>query len=211
MGSFELLCATMIALLMGLAITFGGYKLFLVLLPIWGFFFGLLLGAQSMQMLFGEGFLSTVTSWVVGFFVGALFALLSYLFYVFAVAVIAGSLGYGLGVALMGLFIDDPGFFTWLVGIILAVVVILVTLRFNLAKYVIIVTTALGGAAAIAATLAVGVENVDLLSLLNNPIQTILNGSFLITLLFVLLVVGGVLVQIRANASYTLAEYNNWA
>jgi len=201
----------MIALLMGLAITFGGYKLFLVLLPIWGFFFGLLLGAQSMQMLFGEGFLSTVTSWVVGFFVGALFALLSYLFYVFAVAVIAGSLGYGLGVALMGLFIDDPGFFTWLVGIILAVVVILVTLRFNLAKYVIIVTTALGGAAAIAATLAVGVENVDLLSLLNNPIQTILNGSFLITLLFVLLVVGGVLVQIRANASYTLAEYNNWA
>jgi hypothetical protein len=209
--SFELLCATVIALLVGLAITFGGYKLFLVLLPIWGFFFGLLLGAQSMQMLFGEGFLSTVTSWVVGFIVGALFAVLSYLFYIFAVAVIAGSLGYGLGVALMGLFIDDPGFLTWLVGIILAVVVILVTLRFNLAKYVIIVATALGGAAAIAATLAVGVENVDLLALLNNPIQSILDGSFLVTLLFVLLVVGGIIVQIRANASYTLAEYNNWA
>jgi hypothetical protein len=76
---------------------------------------------------------------------------------------------------------------------------------------VIIVATALGGAAAIAATLAVGVENVDLLALLNNPIQSILDGSFLVTLLFVLLVVGGIIVQIRANASYTLAEYNNWA
>jgi hypothetical protein len=46
---------------------------------------------------------------------------------------------------------------------------------------------------------------------LNNPIQSILDGSFLVTLLFVLLVVGGIIVQIRANASYTLAEYNNWA
>ncbi len=209
--SFELLCATLIALLVGLAITFGGYKLFLVLLPIWGFFFGLALGAQSMQMLFGEAFLATVTSWVVGFIVGAVFALLSYLFYIFAVAVIAGSLGYGLGVALMGLFISDPGFITWLVGIVLAVVMIVVTLRFNLAKYVIIAATAIGGAAAIAATLAVGVDKVDLLSLLNNPIQAILNGSFLVTLLFVLLVVGGIIVQMKANANYTLAEYNNWA
>jgi len=50
---FELFCATMIALLMGLVICFGGYRLFLVLLPIWGFFFGFALGAQTIQALFG--------------------------------------------------------------------------------------------------------------------------------------------------------------
>ena len=94
--SFELLCVTLIALLFGTAVCFGGYRLFLFLLPIWGFFVGFAIGAQSVQMLFGQDFLATVTSWVVGFIVALLFAVLSYLFYAVAVAVIAGSLGYGL-------------------------------------------------------------------------------------------------------------------
>ena len=99
--AFELFCATMIALLFGLAITFGGYRLFLVLLPIWGFFFGFALGAETLQILFGIGFLATITSWVVGFIIGALFAVFSYMFYIFGVAILAASLGYGLGVGLM--------------------------------------------------------------------------------------------------------------
>ena len=40
--SFELLCMGLIGLLFGLAVVFGGYRLFIVLLPIWGFFFGFL-------------------------------------------------------------------------------------------------------------------------------------------------------------------------
>jgi hypothetical protein len=36
------------------------------------------LGAQTLQVLFGVGFLATITSWVVGFIVGGLFAVLSY-------------------------------------------------------------------------------------------------------------------------------------
>ncbi len=98
---FALACAGLIAFLFGLALCFSGYRLFIILLPVWGFFFGLWLGAESLQALFGVGFLATVTSWVVGFIVGAIFAVLSYLFYVFAVALAAGSLGYYLGVGLM--------------------------------------------------------------------------------------------------------------
>ena len=110
---FELFCATMIALILGLIITFGGYRLFLALLPIWGFFFGFALGAQSLQALFGMGFLSSVTSWVVGFFVGAIFALLSYLFYAVGVALVAGGLGYALGAGFVSLFVD----WGWLGGL----------------------------------------------------------------------------------------------
>ena len=91
---FTLMCAGVIGSLFGLLMAFSGYRLFLLLLPVWGFFFGLALGADTMQALFGVGFLATITSWVVGFVVGAVFAVLSYLFYMFAVAVIAGSLGY---------------------------------------------------------------------------------------------------------------------
>ena len=84
--SFEIFCMSMIALLVGLIIAFNGYRLFLVLLPIWGFFFGFGLGAQTIQALFGGGFLATTTSWVVGFVVALVFAVLSYLFYMVAVA-----------------------------------------------------------------------------------------------------------------------------
>ncbi len=73
---FALMCGGMIALLFGLVLAFAGYRLFLVLLPIWGFFFGFGLGAQSIQALFGDAFLATITSWVVGFVVGAIFAVL---------------------------------------------------------------------------------------------------------------------------------------
>jgi hypothetical protein len=91
---FTLTCAAFIASLFGLALTFTGYKLFRFLLPIWGFFFGLLLGAQTIQVLFNEGFLTTVTSWLVGLIVGVIFAVLAFPFYLFAVAIIASSLGY---------------------------------------------------------------------------------------------------------------------
>ena len=150
---FEILCATLIALFLGLVVAFAGYRLFLTLLPIWGFFFGFALGAQSLQLLFGVGFLATVTSWVVGFFVGAIFAVLSYLFFAFAVAVMAGSLGYALGAGFMGLIGVDWNWLVWLVGMVVAVAVIIVTFWFGLQRYAIILATAVGGAGVIVGTL----------------------------------------------------------
>ena len=98
-----LACAGLIGILFGLAVSFAGYRLFLVLLPIWGFIFGLVFGAQTMQALLPANFpmFASVTSWVVGFIVGGVFAVLSYLFYMVAVALIAGSLGYSIGVGLL--------------------------------------------------------------------------------------------------------------
>jgi hypothetical protein len=58
-----------------------------------GFFFGLAIGAQGVQALFGDGFLSTTFSWIVAFFLGLLFALLSYLFWYVAVALVGGIWG----------------------------------------------------------------------------------------------------------------------
>lgn len=208
--SFELLCATVIALFFGTLLCFGGYRLFLMLLPIWGFFFGFGLGAQSVQLLFGGGFLATVTGWVVGFFVAVLFAVLSYLFYVFAVALIAGSLGYGLGMAMMGLFSANLTLISWIVAIVLAIVVIGVTFRFSLAKYVIIIATAVGGAAATIATLVVGVENVQLLSLAENPVKVMTSGSFIWSLLFLVMAGAGIGLQIAVNRAYEIESYNRW-
>lgn len=206
--TLELLCMALIALLFGTLICFGGYRLLFVLLPIWGFFFGFGLGAQTVQLLFGQEFLATVTSWVVGFVVALLFALLSYLFYAVAVAIIAGSLGYGLGVAIVGWFSNDLTIITWIVGIALAIVVIFLTFRFNIAKYVIIIGTAVGGAAVIVTFLAMGVGGVRLLDLAPNPIRLITSGNPFWTLLFLLMAIGGIVFQIMVNRNWEVETYN---
>ena len=83
---------------------------------------------------------------MVGFIVGLIFAILSYLFYFIGVALLAGSLGYALGVGFMGLIGLDLTLITWLVGIVVAVIVAGATLLLNIQKWVIIAITSLGGA-----------------------------------------------------------------
>jgi hypothetical protein len=205
----ELLCATLIALLMGLTICFGGYRLFLFLLPIWGFFFGFALGAETMQALFGVGFLSTVTSWVIGFIVAAIFALLSYLFYAVGVALLAGSLGYALGAGFMNLIGVDWNWLVWLVGIAVGVVVVIVTFYFNLQKYVIIGATAIGGAAAIVGTLMFGYIGMTLARFFENPIRNALDDNPLWALFFLVLAAVGIAVQIMTTRVYEIEPYEN--
>ena len=197
--AFELFCATMIALLIGLAITFAGYRLFLVLLPIWGFFFGFGLGAQTMQVLFGQGLLATTSGWVVGFIVGALFAVLSYMFYIFGVAILAGSLGYLGGVSLLVWIGLNPGLITWLVGLVLGAALIVVTIYFNLQKYVVIIATSILGAGVLIGTLMMGVVGMSLLKFFENPIRLMLEDSPWWTLLYLVLAIGGIIVQLRAS------------
>ncbi len=206
---FEIFCATMIGLLFGAFVCFAGYRFFLFLLPIWGFFFGFGLGAQAVQALIGDAFFATVTSWAVGFVVALAFAVLSYLFYFIAVAVIAGSLGYGLVVAIMGAIGIPFGILTWAIALVVAIVLAFVTLRFNLAKYVIIITTALGGAALAIGTLVLGVDGMALAQAASDPIRTMLAGHPFWWIIYLVMAVGGIFVQWRTSLLYTVEAYDN--
>ena len=206
---FEIFCATMIGLLFGAFVCFAGYRFFLVLLPIWGFFFGFAMGAQAVQALIGDAFFATVTSWAVGFVVALVFAVLSYLFYFIAVALIAGSLGYGLVVAIMGAIGIPFGFITWSLALVVGIVLAFVTLRFNLAKYVIIIATALGGAALAIGTLVLGVDGVALAQAATDPIRTMLQGHPFWWIIYLIMAVGGIFVQWRTSLLYTAEAYDN--
>jgi len=54
--SFEGNVLGLVALAVGAAFTFWGLRFFL-LLPLWGFIFGFILGADAVTYLFGDGFL----------------------------------------------------------------------------------------------------------------------------------------------------------
>lgn len=204
-----LACASLIAFIFGLVLCFGGYRFFLILLPIWGFFFGLVFGAQSMQMLFGVSFFATVTSWVVGFVVGAVFAVLSYLFYFFAVLLIAGALGYAAAVGLLMAIGLDMGFLVWIVGIVAAVALAFVTIRFNLQKWVIIIATSLLGAGVILGAFLILFAPHALL--LENPVKVALGQSPLLLITALIVAVLGIVAQARINRSYTIESYDRWA
>ena len=203
---FTFACAGMIGLLFGTFLTFAGYRFFLFLLPLWGFFFGLMLGAQSIQVLFGDAFLATISSWVVGFIVGACFALLSFAFYLFAVALIAGSLGYSLAVGLLTWIGLDFGFIVWTVGLIVAVLAAFVTIRFNLQKWVVILATSVLGTATIFGTILAMFNPAT--TLLRNPVQLLLETSPFLTILFLCIAGLGIFVQAGTTKEFEVKTYN---
>lgn len=208
---FELLCMGFIAILFGLVMAFMGYRLMWIVLPIFGFFFGFALGAQTLQFLFGVGFLATITSWIVGFVVGAIFAVLSYLFYFLAVAFLAGAAGYGLAVGLLTAIGLDAGFIVWLVGIIAGVAVAFLVLRFNIQKYAVIVITAVWGTGVIIFTMLAAFGNLSPLELLLNPVRMAIQNSFLWLIFFLVVAGAGIYVQLMANRSYDIEEWDRYS
>ena len=152
---------------------------------------------------------ASVTSWVVGFIVGGVFAVLSYLFYMVAVALIAGSLGYSIGVGLLLAIGMQMNFIVWLVGIVVAVVLVVVTFRFNLAKWVIIIATGILGAELIIGSIVLMFyPHADVLA---NPVKAVMNASPLVAILGIVVAVLGILAQVRQSRNFTLDSYDRWS
>jgi hypothetical protein len=200
--SFELFCMTLLALFIGLAVCFNGYRWFLILLPIFAFFWGFGLGAQTLQALFGVGFLATISSWVVGFIVGLIFAVLSYLFYLVGVAIVAFSFGYSIGVGFMGLIGLDLSFITWLVGVVVGVVVAGGTILLNIQKWVIIAITAFGGAGVIIGSLLFAFGVISPAAVGTNAVGRVLADSWFWLIAFLVLGVLGF-----ASQAYTTRDW----
>jgi len=141
----------------GLAFAFWGFRVFLILLPIWGFFAGFLLGAQGIQYLFGEAFLATATGWIVGFLLGLLFAVLSYFYYWLAVILLGGALGYQLTIGLFEwLGLNADGWIALISGLIVGAVFAVGFFLLRMPAVLVIVATSILGAGATMAGIAIG-------------------------------------------------------
>jgi hypothetical protein len=196
------------AVLLGVAFCFAGYRFFLVMLPIWGFFGGFWIGAYTVSLILGGGFLATTTGLVVGFVVGIIGAVLSYLFYLVGVAIIAASFGGALGSGVMGALGFDPGLIMAIVTIVSGLIAAGLTLLLNLQKYVIIILTAVAGAVLIvlAGMLVFGQVSIADLQTGGNFIQPIFQGSWFWGVVWLVLAIAGAILQIRANRTYAFTR-----
>ncbi len=202
--TFQIFCATLIALAFGVAVAFRGYRFFLVLLPILGFVIGFTLGAQTLQAIFDVGFLTTVTSWVVGFLLGLLFGVLSYLFYFVGVALLSFGLGYAIGAGFMGLIGFDLDLVTWLVGMATGVALALVVIFFNVQKWIIVAITSFFGSAAIIGSLMLVLGKISIEDLGTNAVGTAIEDSFLWLLFYMIIAVLGIASQIGIDQTVEL-------
>jgi hypothetical protein len=211
----DVILVALFALLLGMGFTFWGYRVFLVLLPIWGFFAGLWFGAETINLLIGDGFLATTTGWIVGFFTGIVFAALSYLFYVLGVAIVAGAVGAALVSGILGWIGIDSGIFHFLLMMVGAVIVAVLTLSLNLQKIVIIILTAIAGANGILLSILLILGRVELrgLETAGNSIRPILADSTLWLLVWLAIAAFGVVTQMRFNRSFEFSQERyreNW-
>jgi hypothetical protein len=206
--TFQLICTAILALIIGVLALVAGYRLFLLLLPIWGFFAGFAVGAHATTLIFGTGFLSTVTSWIIGFVVAVIFAVLSYLIYLVGVALLSAAFGYFLGAGIMLLFLD-PGLIVTLVGLAAAVVMAFVVLGFNIQKPVLEFITSFGGATAVLTGVLLLFGRIPFDSLGSNPVRAVLDDSILWLIVWLVLGFVGFGMQIASNRTYVIEVPEN--
>lgn len=140
-----------ILLVIGAFLALAGLRIFFFALPIMGFVVGMAGGLALMDHLFDNRFLSTTTGIIVGVVLGIVGALISYLYWYFAIVLGAAFIGANLGTGLMEAFDVDRQWIIFIVAVIGAIILALLTILLNLPIYWVIVNTAFVGA-----TLAIG-------------------------------------------------------
>src|SRR5689334_14351915 len=145
--SINVLIAGIIALLVGMAFCFAGYRFFRFLIAIWGFLTGFLLTAQVLSNSAGGHLQLSPLGLIIAVIVGLVLAALAYYLYVAAVVILGASVGFWIGTGLVAAVgYGSHSALALLVGVICAIVLAILTLTLNLTRLLIIVGTAVGGA-----------------------------------------------------------------
>ena len=200
----QTICIGILGILFGLAVAFAGYRYFLMLLPIWGFIAGFIIGAQALQALLGTGFLAEVSSWVFGIVLGIIFAALAYFFYIIGVAILAGSFGYALGAGIVYAISANWDVVAFLVGVMVAIVVAALVILLNIQKLVIILITSLGGAGAFITGILIMIGSVEVADIGSNAILSSYQENWIWFLIGIVIAAAGFVVQMRSTSRYTL-------
>lgn len=199
------LVAALVALGIGIAFCFYGYRVFLVLLPILGFFGGLWLGAEGVSLILGEGFLATLTGWVAGLIVGLIMAVLSYAIFNLGVGLVAFVFGMVIALGLLSAVGVDSNLVLGIAGLASGVALLILTMMYNLQKYVVIVITAIAGANALvlAPLLLFDRVSLDELQNIGNTIKPVLADSWFWLIVWLVLAGAGIYTQLRISRDFT--------
>jgi hypothetical protein len=205
---FQTVFTSLLVIMLGLALLFSGYRFFTILISIWGFIAGFQFGATIFTNIFGQGFLSTVSSWVVGLLVAITAATLAYLFYAAAVVLLAGFVGYQLGIGIMaGLGFTD-GWLPFLVGLLVGLAWVAVAIYLHFPKVLILILTALAGAELLLGGVFLALGRITLTGLRFGAVGAIVRDNWLWGLLYLAIAAIGFYFQWRTTQNFVVEEYS---
>ena len=199
--------------LIGLGVCFFGLRYWFILLPIFGAITGFFIGARVVQEVFGTGFLSTGVSWIVGIIVGLVFALLSWFVWYAGAIIMAGAVGASLFSGILHAIFTNPwGIALFIVALIGAVLFAAIALFLNLPIYIVIVNSALGGAALAVAGVLVLIGNIAVQELSTGATVAVADevrfqgAGIFWYIIWIVLAIVGMLFQVQSISSVTLPE-----
>lgn len=133
-------------IIFGISIAFMGATVYFAILPIVGFVLGFFTGAAMIQVIWSDGFLSTVAGWIVGAVVGLLFASLAYYWWYAGLLLTAGTFGALVGSGLARAMGQDSGTWHFVLALVGFIAFMSAAYVLNLPIYILIVSTAFSGA-----------------------------------------------------------------
>ena len=134
-------------LLVGALVATNGVRLFYLLLPLWGFVAGVLLGAEGVSSLLGDGFLATVASWGAGLVLGVAFAVTATLWFWAAVLILAFGVGADIGQGVLAMLGVEAGILPFAAGLVVGAALVVLAIAVDAPVLLVAALSALGGAA----------------------------------------------------------------
>jgi hypothetical protein len=200
----ETLLLGILALAIGAAVCFAGYKFFLWLLPLFGFVAGFWIGSAALTELFGTGFLVDVTGWVVGAVCGVILAIGSYFFWYIAIVALAGAVGAWLGEAVMSAIGFDAGLLTFLVALAVGVVFVVIAIALRFPKWAVLGLTALGGAGTAVSGVLLILGQITTADIQDGPFSAAWGAGPVWAIVTLVVAVAGFLAQDRSTKDFEI-------
>jgi hypothetical protein len=167
-------------LLAGALVTGYGARVFYVLLPLWGFVTGVMLGAEAVSALVGDGFLATTASWAAGLVLGIVLAVTAILWLWAAVLVLAFGVGSAIGSGLLLAIGLDPGILPFAAGIAVGAALVVLALALDAPLLLVATLSALGGAALVITAALLILGRFELADLAGGPVGALRGQPLLV-------------------------------
>ena len=200
----QILLFSLLAIVIGAALILYGYRIFLVLLPVFGFFAGFWVGASAMQWTLNENFLATLFSIIVGVVLGIVFAIASYAIFFAGVAVVAFAFGAMVAAGIMTFIGFEAGGVVSLVALAAGILLAVITFQKNLQKYFIMGIMSLGGGnlVVLGILVLIGQVSLEVLRAKGDMIGPVLAAGALWVIIWLGLAIAGLVYQIRTSSDF---------
>jgi hypothetical protein len=198
------------AVVIGGVFCFWGYFAMRLVIPIWGFFAGFMLGAGATAWIDNSQFLSTVLGWVLGFFIGLLFAVIAYLFYEIAIVLAFAAIGFTFGADLMIALNIDWEWFIVLIGIAVGILFGIFAAVVQLPMAVLVVFSTIAGALTMTGGLMLVFNKVNIADFDNNKVVDLINDSWWWWMIAFVLAILGFVAQMKAITKMRWTMQQAW-